>query len=246
MSEAERAAYLAGETDGSLDPAERAELDSVRNLLADQDVWIEPPPGLEQRIIDTITAAASVPRGGLNLSASPSLDSTPSPAAPLDSKPTPATNLDSKRAQLASRRKRFAILGVAAAVVLAVGLAIGFAVRGSHSQSVQFAASLNATALEPGATGQATLTKTANGWRIHIDTSGIPRRDKPAYYEAWLKNAAGVLVPIGTFNQGKDVTLWAGVAPSDFPTLTITRQVIGGGQESSGKVVLAGRTKRVH
>ena len=29
--------------------------------------------------------------------------------------------------------------------------------------------------------------------------------------------AAGVLVPIGTFNEGRKVTLWAGVSPKDYP-----------------------------
>ena len=40
-------------------------------------------------------------------------------------------------------------------------------------------------------------------------------RDFPAstngrFYEAWLRDAAGVLVPVGTFNEGRKVTLWAG------------------------------------
>ena len=69
---------------------------------------------------------------------------------------------------------------------------------------------------------------------------GLPRRDDRAYYEAWLKNEAGTLVPIGTFNQPDDITLWAGVAPSDYPTITITRQHANGDQDSTGKVVLQG------
>jgi hypothetical protein len=47
-------------------------------------------------------------------------------------------------------------------------------------------------------------------------------------------------VPIGTFNQGPSVTLWAGVSPVDFPTLTITEQQVGRSQASSGKRVLTG------
>ena len=60
------------------------------------------------------------------------------------------------------------------------------------------------------------------------------------FYEAWLRNSAGVLVPIGTFNEGRKVTLWAGVSPKDFPTLTVTREQADGDQTSSGEKVLVG------
>jgi len=226
MTDEERVAYLVAGASGSLDPAERAELDSLRSLLADQAIWIEPDPDLEQRIVDSITAAATT--------AQPAL------ASPRHAPPSGVTQL----ARHKSRRLRYVILGVAAAALLAVGLAVGLTAH--HSNPVQFAASLKPTALAPGATGKATLTKTANGWRIHLDTTGLPRRDGGAYYEAWLKNASGVLVPIGTFNQAADVTLWAGVPPTTFPTLTITRQVVGHGQASSGQVVLAGASERIH
>jgi hypothetical protein len=145
-----------------------------------------------------------------------------------------------------SKRLRYAILAAAAAVLLAVGITVGVNLAGSTSAPEQFAAALTATPLAPNAAGQATLTKTVGGWRIQISATGLPRRDNGAYYEAWLKNAAGVLVPIGTFNQPKDVTLWAGVPPDKFPTLTVTRQRVGGGENSSGQVVLVGSTKRVH
>ena len=52
--------------------------------------------------------------------------------------------------------------------------------------------------------------------------------------------AAGVLVPIGTFNEGRNVTLWAGVSPQDFTLLTVTRERADGDQASSGEKVLAG------
>ena len=49
-----------------------------------------------------------------------------------------------------------------------------------------------------------------SGWRIELDATGLPRLDNGRFYQAWLRNAAGVLVPIGTFNEGQNVTLWAG------------------------------------
>ena len=62
----------------------------------------------------------------------------------------------------------------------------------------------------PEPTGEATLTKTSSGWRIELDATGLPRLEGGRFYQAWLRNAAGVLVPIGTFNEGEDVTLVGG------------------------------------
>ena len=49
-----------------------------------------------------------------------------------------------------------------------------------------------------------------------------------------------MLVPIGTFNDGRNVTLWAGVSPKRFTTLTVTRERADGDQSSSGEKVLVG------
>jgi hypothetical protein len=137
------------------------------------------------------------------------------------------------------RRFRFAVAGIAAAVLLAVGVTAGLYVN--REQPVEFAASLSGTELAPNATGDVTLTKTPSGWDIRLHATGLPRRDDGEFYQAWLKDDAGLLVPIGTFNDGHDVTLWSGVGPSIFPTLTVTREVADGDQASSGQVVLIGQ-----
>jgi hypothetical protein len=49
-----------------------------------------------------------------------------------------------------------------------------------------------------------------------------------------------VLVPIGTFNDGRDVTLWAGVSPASYTTLSVTRERADGNLASSGEKVLVG------
>jgi hypothetical protein len=134
---------------------------------------------------------------------------------------------------------RGAVLAGAAAVAV-VAVAIGVVVSRSGTSEQQFHAALAATDLAPGASGDATLTKTSSGWRIELDATGLPRLDNGRFYEAWLKNASGVLVPIGTFNEGTKVTLWAGVSPKDFGTLSVTREQADGDQTSSGEKVLAG------
>jgi hypothetical protein len=133
-----------------------------------------------------------------------------------------------------------AFLAGAAATTAALAVAVGVAVFSSGTSAQRFQTALGATSLVPGAAGQATLTKTTSGWRIELDATGLPRLDTGRFYEAWLRNSAGVLVPIGTFNEGRNVTLWAGVSPVDFPTLTVTRERADGNQASSGEKVLAG------
>jgi Anti-sigma-K factor rskA, C-terminal len=133
---------------------------------------------------------------------------------------------------------RAALAGAAAVAVVAV--AIGVVVSRSGTSAQRFHAALAATELAPQASGDATLTKTTSGWRIELDAAGLPRLDKGRFYEAWLKNAAGVLVPIGTFNEGQNVTLWAGVSPKQFTTLSVTREDADGDQTSSGEKVLVG------
>jgi hypothetical protein len=49
-----------------------------------------------------------------------------------------------------------------------------------------------------------------------------------------------VLVPIGTFNEGANVTLWAGVSPTSYKVLTVTRERADGNEASSGQKVLVG------
>ena len=88
--------------------------------------------------------------------------------------------------------------------------------------------------------GDATLTKTSSGWRIELDATGLPRLENGRFYQAWLRNTAGVLVSIGTFNEGPKVTLWAGVPPTDFTILSVTREQANGDQSSSGEKVLVG------
>ncbi len=129
---------------------------------------------------------------------------------------------------------------VGAPVAALVAIAIGLSVLSSGGSAQRFRAALGPTELVPDATGDATLTKTSSGWRIELDAKGLPRLEGERFYEAWLRNAAGVLVPIGTFNEGRKVTLWAGVSPKTFTTLTVTREQADGDQTSSGEKVLVG------
>ena len=48
-------------------------------------------------------------------------------------------------------------------------------------------------------------------------------------------------MPIGTFSSSDGrVTLWSGVSPKEFPTITVTIEAADGDQGSSGRRVLTG------
>ena len=128
---------------------------------------------------------------------------------------------------------------MAAAIAATVGLSLGL--QSAGRAPLQFRTALAGTSLAPDASGSATLTKTNAGWRVVLHATGLARLDNGRFYQAWLKNGAGILVPIGTFNQGPTITLWSGVQPQDFPTLTVTEQTANGNPASSGQVVLTNR-----
>jgi anti-sigma-K factor RskA len=147
--------------------------------------------------------------------------------------------IEAQRSQRRSPRT-FVLAGSAATVAaLAVAVVLTTTLTGP-SYDERFHTALAGTTLAAGAQGNATLTKTTSGWRIELHATGLPRLDGGRFYEAWLKNDAGTLVPIGTFNEGENVTLWAGVSPKTFATLTVTRELADGNQASSGQKVLVG------
>ena len=155
---------------------------------------------------------------------------------------TPATLRSRVEAQRRTHRRTAArrLVLVGAAATTAAAVAVGVGVIGSGTSAEHYSAALAPTAVVPGASGEATLTETSSGWRIELDAGGLPRLAGGRFYQAWLRNAAGVLVPVGTFNESRKVILWAGVSPKDFSTLTVTRERADGGHGSSGEKVLVG------
>ena len=207
-------AELAALADGSVAPERRAELEAR----------IEASPILADRLAEQERAVALLRGAG---------DEVEAPAGLR-------ARLDAQRSARTVRTpRRLALGGVAAAAVAAAAI-VAVVVVGSGSSGTRFQAALGPTPLAPGARGQATLTRTSSGWRIHLDATGLPRLAGDRFYEAWLRSSAGVLVPIGTFNDGRNVTLWAGVSPASYTVLTVTREQADGNQASSGQKVLAG------
>jgi Anti-sigma-K factor rskA, C-terminal len=206
---------LAALADGSVAPDRRAELEAQ----------VDASPILADRLAEQERAVALVRGAGDDVEAPAGL----------------RARLEAQRSARTVRTPRRLALGaVAAAAVAAAAVAV---VVSSGSHGTRFQATLGPTALAPGARGEATLTRTSSGWRIHLDATGLPRLAGERFYEAWLRSSAGVLVPIGTFNEGRNVTLWAGVSPVRYRVLTVTRERADGNETSSGAKVLVGSVR---
>ena len=242
MSDDDRIGYLSGD-DRPLAPADKAELDELRDLLAEPALWAEPPAGLEDRIAAAIAAEVAVrPQplaspGGFGAPAALPPVAVPPVSAPVSAPPASPTVPLRKAA--ARRPVLWRVALVAAAAVVAVGIAVGLSGRTKGGERFAMALAPPAGAAVA-VSGKANLVRTSSGWRVELDAPGLPRLDGGRFYEAWLRNAAGTLVPIGTFNEGSHVVLWAGVSPRDFPTLTVTEEEADGNQASSGRRVLSG------
>jgi hypothetical protein len=128
------------------------------------------------------------------------------------------------------------LAAAAAAVVVALVIALG----SGGPKPLQFAMVVSGTPLAPDAHGNATLTKTQSGWRIELSATGLPHLAGGRYYQAWLKNSAGILVPVGTFNDAQKVTLWSGAPVTQFRAFSVTVQQANGNPVSSGRRVLIG------
>ena len=205
-------ADLAPLADGSLPPERRAALQAR----------VDASPELAERLREQRLAVAFARSAANGIEAPAAL----------------RARVEAQRARRRSVSSRPALIGAAAAAALAFAAAV--VVFGSGSSGQRFHATLSATGLQPGAGGDATLVKTSSGWRIELHASGLPRLAGGRFYEAWLQNSTGALVPVGTFNEGRKVTLWAGVSPKSFRTLAVTRERADGDQAPSGAKVLTG------
>jgi Anti-sigma-K factor rskA len=224
-SDDERIAYLAGDAPESLSVGERAQLDELRDTLRAQATWVEPDAGLEDRVLEAIAGEARA-------------QGRPAP------RPVARPARSRRRRRVPRPALAFGALAAAAAVVVAV---IVIANGSSAPAAQRFAMVVTGTPIDPGVRGSATLTKTDSGWKIQLSAKGLPHLSGVHFfYQAWLKNPQGILVPVGTFNDANKVTLWSGVPVTKYRVLTVTEQQANGNPASSGQRVLIGRIRGDH
>jgi Anti-sigma-K factor rskA len=140
-------------------------------------------------------------------------------------------------------RRRVALVAAVAAAVLGLIVVIGAVVLGDGA-GADYRAGLVATDLALGASGRAQATQTGSGFLVVLDARGLPPLPDGEFYEVWLRDTDGILVPIGSFSASDGpVMLWSGVSPDDFPGITVTIEPADGDQASSGRRVLAGELR---
>jgi hypothetical protein len=210
MKDDDRIAYLSGDDGGSPDPEETAELDELRRLLGRPELWAEPPADMEDRV----AAAIAAERDG----------QSPQPQARPNRQ----------------RRWRARVVGIAAALLITVGIGVAVSLARRDHGGEHLALALAAPSGTTGIDGHVDFTRTTSGWRVELVADALPRRDAGRYYEAWMANGSGTLVPVGTFNEAHHVVLWSAVSPRDVPTLTVTEEEADNNQASSGRRVLIG------
>jgi anti-sigma-K factor RskA len=211
----ERERLIADARGGPLDSGEAAELPLLADVLADSSTWAEPGPGLEDAVVGAVTDAKQ--------------DTT--------KPPTPVARREAR-----IRRWPRVLVSVAAAAVIATVVAAVLVTRGGTSPD--YKAQLAATGSSPRARASANITHNDAGFEIELRPERLPALRGGEFYQAWLKNSAGALVPIGTFSSSDGrVTLWSGVSPKDFPTLAVTIEEPDNDQTSSGRRVLTGEVR---
>jgi hypothetical protein len=187
-------------------------------MLADVTMWVEPPSGLGDRIADAVRSEAELGVPEANQAGVLSLDGR-------------------RRTWL-----RPALLGAAAAIVFLFGGIVVLSALSGVEETETFSAELISTGLIPDVGGGIDVTSFDSGLQIDLSAPGLPRRDDGAFYEGWVRTVDGNLFPVGTFHDGDDVTLWAGVELDRIELFTITLETTAGpddpAQTSSGEVVL--------
>jgi hypothetical protein len=213
---AARSGLIVDALDRALEPKEADELTLLTDVLGDVSTWAQAPAELEDAVVRAVAAA--------------------------DPRAKKSRSLSAEVARQTKSRRRVVVPALAAAVVALTVVATVWLVRGGANADYQ--ARLEATRSGSVASASAAVTRTDTGFRFIVDTHDLPKLRRGEYYQAWLKNQAGTLVPIGTFSSSDGrVTLWSGVSPADYSTMSVTVETTDNDQNSSGRRVLIGEVR---
>ncbi|MGZ6930382.1 MAG: anti-sigma factor [Acidimicrobiia bacterium] len=221
LTDDERRVLVAGERSGTLEPAAAAEIAFLADVLADPSTWAEPDPALEDRVLAAVAEAGTT-----------------------RSDPTTARRHVAETPTRPTARRGSRVLAASVAAAASIAIVVGALSSLGDGSGADFSARLTATDLAPGARASVSVTHNDAGFRIALDAHGLRRLPSGAYYQAWLRNAHGGLVSIGTFS-GSDgaIVLWSGVSPQEYKGITITIEPDDDDPASSGRRVLAGELR---
>jgi len=131
-----------------------------------------------------------------------------------------------------TRRWLMPLVAAVAAVIVTVGL-----VGVLHSDPPDWEVTMDGTGLAPDARSSVAGWNTSAGTRMVIQIIGLEPAPDGHIYEFWLSNGS-THVSAGTFTEGGEVELGAGVSRADFPRLWVTLEPLDGDESPSGFTVL--------
>jgi hypothetical protein len=117
--------------------------------------------------------------------------------------------------ELRARRRRGAVLAIAAALAVAA-FALGAALVDGSGRTVDFTAPMTGTASAAGATASLTVFEAddAGNWPMELEVEGLPAREGGGRYELWLTRDGDLTALCGSFLT--DSRGWAAV-PMNAP-----------------------------
>lgn len=135
-----------------------------------------------------------------------------------------------------------------ATLLLAVGVASGLLIGGGGSQgSGRGTTDLVLNRIDQGPSGaHGDVLVAADKRRARVDVSGLDPSGSGSFYELWLLDADGRMIPLGAFGVGADggaeVELPIPVTPSQYRYFDLSLQEDNGDPAHSGVSVLRGST----
>jgi anti-sigma-K factor RskA len=218
--------------------AELASIPVLLDLAGSADALPERPPArLEEAVLDQF---ARERRGVAGTTAGIAEE----PPAPASAAPAAAPRRARRSLPRFPRMPRIAVAGALACAV-AVLLAATLIDSGGGDRSPGYRARL-ASALVPGATGDARLYVHPAGTTVRLRISGLKPPPGKAYnYELWCVRGDGWRVSAGTFrvdsNGNADVRLTTAAKPTEYDTLSVEAQPAGATSTTAGRRVMVGK-----
>ena len=235
-----------------------AEFESMARALKSPAPAVEPPPGLQAKVVASVQHAVMTARQAGETPAIAKPQRAALAAKRDEQTPGPARARMSKWWHWHWNFPVFSLaaaLGAAAAAVVAVVV-----VQPGHPAAPAIAGTvipLHAQAASVGSgpvpSGQAIAQHSAAGWQIQLTVKHLPALGPGQFYECWYAgpgNRPGQpdLITAGTFTAGRsgaaNMTMWSAADPHQFPTMQITVQRPGDPGQP-GPVILSGSPEAV-
>jgi anti-sigma-K factor RskA len=135
----------------------------------------------------------------------------------------------------------------ASAAALLVVAVLGVGLLQTITDDPSSAVPLTATAMAPGADGEARIEEVGENIQVELEVWGMPELREDEFYEMWYYAEDDGRISCGTFRAGPDgrttVHLTAPASAKSYREIEITREADDGNPEASGEGVLEGKLR---